>query len=117
MRVARRKKKDINDIYDGPLKDRRFGLRVDDDIEVLFMAGDIPKKLEGRLLRQTASYLELLDGDGVYHIIHNDWVVMVTLKRHNRPHPSEDPELMKKKSQKKDTKKEIRKDEPSPQYA
>ena len=116
MRMPRKKKTDpYADVYDGPLKDRRFGLRIDDDIEVLFMAGDIPKKIEGRLLRQSTSYLEILDSDGVYHLIHNDWVVMVTLKRHNRPYPSDDPELKKKTRAKK--KAEDKKEEPTLQYA
>lgn len=115
--MPRKKKKtdSYEDVYDGPLKERKFGLRIDDDIEVLLMAGDIPKRVEGRLLRQTTSSLEILDTEGVYHLIHNDWVVMITLKRHNRPHPADDPELKKKSRTKK--KVEEKKEEPTLQYA
>lgn len=85
------------DITTGPLKDRKFGLRIDDDVLVRIMAGDSPIEVEGRILRHTTTALELIDTKGTYHWISNDWVIEVVLKRHNRPHPSDDPEYKKPK--------------------
>lgn len=88
------------DIITGPIKDRRFGLRIDDDIHVLVMAGDHPVEIEGRLLRHTTTALEMVDSEGNYHWISNDWIIKIQLKRHNRPHPKDDPEYKKPKPKK-----------------
>lgn len=90
---------EYEDITTGPLKDRRFGLRIDDDVIVRIMAGDRPLVVEGRVLKHTTTALELIDTEGIYHWISNDWIIEVVLKKHNRPHPSDDPEYKKPKRQ------------------
>lgn len=84
-------KNEFNDIIDGKLKDRKFGLRVDDDIEVYIVGGDILRVIRGRILEHKNG-LHLVDEDGRYHRISYDWVTDIIVIRHNRPHPSEDIE-------------------------
>jgi len=83
------------DIYDGPLKDRSFGLRVDDDIEISVIAGNSLINYKGRILA-IKDDLELLDDEGSYHKIVMDWMVDIKLIRHNRPLPEQDPEMVKR---------------------
>ncbi len=97
---------EFQDIFDGPLKERKFGFRIDDEVIATIMAGDEAMILQGRLLRHSATYVEILDEEGTYHRVNNDWIITVELVKHKRPHPSEDKEYKKKKSGKKDKKDE-----------
>ena len=81
----------FKDITKGKLKERRFGLRVDDDIVVYIVGGDVLRVVRGRILEHKSG-LHLVDEDGHYHRISYDWVTDIIVLRHNRPHPAEDKE-------------------------
>jgi len=85
-----------SDVTTGKIIDRRYGLRVDDDIEVYIIAGDTLKIVKGRVLDHKKD-LHLEDEDGYYHRISFDWVADIVVLKHNRPHPTEDPEYKRKK--------------------
>jgi hypothetical protein len=85
-----------DDVTTGKIIDRRYGLRIDDDIEVYIIAGDTLKVVKGRVLDHKKD-LHLEDEDGYYHRISFDWVADIILLKHNRPHPTEDPEYKRKK--------------------
>jgi hypothetical protein len=80
------------DITTGKLSDRRFGLRIDDDVEVYIVGGDSLRVVRGRILDYKKD-LQIIDEDGYYHKISYDWITDIVVLRHNRPHPSEDAEL------------------------
>lgn len=82
----------------GKIRERRFGLRIDDDVEVYIIAGDQLRVVKGRILDYKKD-LHLMDENGLYHKISFDWVAEIVVLAHNRPHPSEDPELRKPKPQ------------------
>ncbi len=90
------KRSKYKDKTNGKIKERRFGLRIDDDVEVYIIAGDQLRIVEGRVLDYKKD-LHLLDNEGYYHKISFDWVADIIVHRHNRPHPSEDPEYQRKK--------------------
>ena len=98
--MSRRKGKSTNkqleDKTTGKMKERRFGLRIDDDVEVYIIAGNMLKLVKGRIL-DFKKDLHLEDTDGHYHKISFDWVADIVVINHNRPHPSEDPELKRPK--------------------
>ena len=83
------------DIFDGTLNKRRFGLRIDDDVVVYIVGGDLLRVVKGRVLEHKKG-LHLVDEEGHYHRISYDWVTDIIVLRHNRPAPGEDPELRKK---------------------
>jgi hypothetical protein len=87
--------KDMLDRYDGPLKNRSFGLRIDDDVEVQIIAGNSLISITGRII-SFKDDLELVDSAGSYHKITMDWIVDVKLIGHNRPIPELDPEMVRK---------------------
>ena len=76
----------------GPLKERRYGLRIDDEVEVYIVAGDVLRVVTGRVLTHKDG-LHLIDSDGFYHKVSFDWITDLRVLKHNRPHPSEDPEF------------------------
>jgi hypothetical protein len=80
----------------GKIKERRFGLRIDDEVEVYIIAGDQLKIVNGRILDYKKD-LHLMDKDGYYHKISFDWIADIVVLSHNRPHPAEDPEYQRKK--------------------
>ena len=80
----------------GKLKERKFGLRIDDDVEVYIIAGDQLRIVKGRVLDYKKD-LHLEDTKGNYHKISFDWVADIVVLNHNRPHPSEDPEFKRPK--------------------
>jgi len=90
-----RKKQDIEDIFDGPIKKRRYGLRIDDDLDITIIAGNTLMNVEGRLLSDNDD-LEIVDTEGYYHRVIMDWVVDIKVIRHNRPPQSMDPEMAKR---------------------
>lgn len=81
----------------GKIKERRYGLRIDDDVEVFIIAGDQLKVVRGRILDYKKD-LHLEDDKGFYHKISFDWVADIVVLGHNRPHPAEDPELKRPKT-------------------
>ena len=81
----------FNDVIDGKLKNRQFGLRVDDDIEVYIVGGDTLRVVKGRILEHKNG-LHIIDVEGHYHRISYDWVTDIIVLKHNRPHPSQDSE-------------------------
>ena len=89
-------KSKFKDKTKGKIKERRFGLRIDDDVEVYIIAGDQLKVVQGRVLDYKKD-LHLEDKDGLYHKISFDWVADIIILAHNRPHPSDDPEYKRKK--------------------
>jgi hypothetical protein len=85
-----------SDVTTGKITERRYGLRIDDDIEVYIIAGDALRIVKGRVLDHKKD-LHLEDEDGYYHRISFDWVADIVVLKHNRPHPAEDPEYKRKK--------------------
>ena len=83
------------DTLDGPLSKRRFGLRVDDEVIVYIVGGDLLRVVKGRVLEHKKG-LHLVDEEGHYHRISYDWVTDIIVLRHNRPAAAEDPELRRK---------------------
>jgi hypothetical protein len=81
----------------GKIRERRFGIRIDDEVEVYIIAGDQLRIVKGRILDYKKD-LHLLDENDFYHKISFDWVADIVVLSHNRPHPSEDPELKKPKA-------------------
>jgi hypothetical protein len=81
----------------GKIRERRYGLRIDDDVEVYIIAGDMLRTVKGRVLDYKKD-LHLVDEDGFYHKISFDWVADIIVLAHNRPHPLEDPELKRPKA-------------------
>lgn len=89
------KHEDLEDILDGELRSRRFGIRIDDQVEVTVIAGNEIIQIEGRLLSMKDE-VELVDKDGNYIQIMADWVVAIKVLEHNRPLPEKDKELARK---------------------
>ena len=105
--MARQKRKDdaqapepkadqpFPDRFEGPLRDRSFGLRIDDDIEVKVIAGNSLINMKGRVL-SFKDDLEIVDEEGYYHKVVMDWIVDTKILTHNRPPPEKDPELIRR---------------------
>lgn len=89
------KDNDMDDVFEGELKKRRFGIRIDDDVEITVIAGNEIITVAGRLLSMKDE-IELLDVEGRYVQIMADWVVSIKVLNHNRPLPEKDSELAKK---------------------
>ena len=87
------------DVTTGKIRQRRFGIRIDDDIIVYVVGGDTLRVIEGKVL-QHKSGLHLVDTDGYYHRISYDWVTDIVITRHNRPHPKDDKEAAAKRRRK-----------------
>ncbi len=87
------------DVTTGKIINRKYGLRVDDEIEVYIIAGDMLRIVKGRVLDHKKD-LHLVDDDGLYHRISFDWVADIVVLKHNRPHPSDDPEFKRHKEPK-----------------
>ena len=86
------------DVFSGPLLDRRVGLRRDDLVEVLLDARALLKDAEpwirGRLLGTNKNSFEILTDDGRYHHVARDVIVELVLVAHLRPPYIDDRELM-----------------------
>lgn len=94
-RSSKKKDEEFQDIFDGELKKRRYGIRIDDDLEITVIAGNELLTVQGRLLSMKDD-LEIVDQDGQYMKIIMDWVVAIRVLGHNRPRPDVDTELVKK---------------------
>lgn len=86
---------ELKDILDGELKNRRFGIRVDDELEITIIAGNELLTVKGRLLSMRDD-IEMVDDEGHYIKVMEDWVVAIKVLKHNRPPPEKDLELAKK---------------------
>ena len=100
---SRKKKPEFKDKTKGPLRQRRYGVQIDDDVVVYIVGGDTLRVVKGKVLDHRKE-LQLVDDEGFYHRISYDWITDLVVLAHNRPHPSDDPEY-KKKSEKKPVKK------------
>ena len=86
------------DIPDGPLIERRHGLRRDDLVEVELDAraypGDTDLIIRGRLMSSGKTMIELLDSEGEMHYVAKDVIVRLLLVAHMRPPYIDDDELL-----------------------
>jgi len=86
------------DVFFGPLIDRRSGLRKDDLIELLIDAralrADDDPWVRGMLLATSRKAVEMLDEFGQYRSIARDVIVEVRLVTHLRKPYIEDDELL-----------------------
>ncbi len=89
---------DLNDVFHGPLLERKSGLRKDDIIEVLLDARALPSDTDpwvrGMLIGTSRSAVEVLDENGEFRSIARDVIVEVRLVTHLRHPYIEDRELM-----------------------
>ena len=68
MPRGRKSRGKLDDKTTGKLKERKFGLRIDDDVEVYIIAGDQLRIVKGRVLDYKKD-LHLEDSKGFYHKI------------------------------------------------
>jgi len=89
---------DRNDVFFGPLIDRRSGLRKDDLIKLLIDARALRSEedpwVRGMLLATSRNAVEMLDENGEYRSIARDVIVEVRLVTHLRKPYIEDDELL-----------------------
>ena len=89
---------DRNDVFFGPLSDRRSGLRKDDLIKLLIDARALRAEedpwVRGMLLATSRNAVEMLDENGEYRSIARDVIVEVRLVTHLRKPYIEDDELL-----------------------
>jgi|TARA_B100000073_G_C23634905_1_gene534170 hypothetical protein len=89
---------DRNDVFFGPLIDRRSGLRKDDLIKLLIDARALRAEedpwVRGMLLATSRNAVEMLDENGEYRSIARDVIVEVRLVTHLRKPYIEDDELL-----------------------
>ncbi|HIC50763.1 MAG TPA: hypothetical protein EYP01_04885 [Candidatus Poseidoniales archaeon] len=89
---------DLNDVFHGPLIDRKSGLRKDDIIEILLDARALPPEVEpwvrGVLVGTSRNAVEILDEDGDFRSIARDVIVELRLVTHLRRPYIEDKELL-----------------------
>ena len=89
---------DRNDVFFGPLIDRRSGLRKDDLIKLLIDARALRAEedpwVRGMLLATSRNAVEILDENGEYRSIARDVIVEVRLVTHLRKSYIEDDELL-----------------------
>ena len=88
----------VENVYHGPLIDRRHGLRRDDLVEIELDARAYPEGsdlvINGRLLSTGKSSIELVDEFGTFQYIARDVIVKLTLIAHMRPAYLDDEELL-----------------------
>lgn len=86
------------DVADGPLIERRHGLRRDDLVEVELDARAYPEKndliVRGRLMSSGKSMIELMDTEGEMQYVAKDVIVRLRLIAHMRPPYIDDEELL-----------------------
>ena len=89
---------DRNDVFFGPLIDRRSGLRKDDLIKLLIDARALRAEedpwVRGMLLATSRNAVEMLDENGEYRSIARDVIVEVRLVTHLRKPYIDDDELL-----------------------
>ncbi len=89
---------DLEDVFHGPLLERRSGLRKDDLIEILLDARALPEDtnpwVRGMLLGTSRNAVEILDERGSFRSIARDVIVEVRLVTHLRRPYIDDRELL-----------------------
>ncbi|HJM13595.1 MAG TPA: hypothetical protein QF641_03795 [Candidatus Thalassarchaeaceae archaeon] len=89
----------LEDVFHGPLMDRKSGLRRDDLIEVLLDQRMLPKdrdpRTRGMLVGTNRNSIDMVDEDGDFRSIARDVIVEVRLVTHLRRTYIEDKELLK----------------------
>lgn len=90
--------KENEDIFHGPLIDRKHGLRKDDLIEISIDDRVLPKnenrKIGGMLIGTTRNSVDVLDADGNFLSISRDRIVQIKIIIHLRKTYLEDEELL-----------------------
>ena len=90
---------ELQDVFHGPLSERRAGLRKDDLLEILIDYRALPKGsdnwVRGMLLGTTRNAVEIMDESGSFRSIARDVIVEVRLLAHMRLPYLEDKEMMK----------------------
>ena len=89
---------DLEDVFHGPLLERRSGLRKDDLIEIQLDARALPEDtnpwVRGMLLGTSRNAVEILDESGSFRSIARDVIVEVRVVTHLRRPYIEDRELL-----------------------
>ncbi|MDP7002903.1 MAG: hypothetical protein QF911_04975 [Candidatus Thalassarchaeaceae archaeon] len=89
----------LGDVFNGPLMDRKSGLRRDDIIEVLLDRRMLPEDMEpwvrGMLVGTNRNSIDVLDESNGFRSIARDVIVEVRLVTHLRRTYIEDKELLK----------------------
>ena len=89
---------DLQDVFHGPLLERRSGLRKDDLIEILLDSRALPRDanpwVRGMLIGTSRNAVEILDESGGFRSIARDVIVEVRLVTHLRRPYIEDKELL-----------------------
>jgi hypothetical protein len=89
---------EIEDIFHGPLMDRKYGLRKDDLIEIVIDNRALPKgeetRVRGMLIGTSRSSVDILDRSGDFRSIARDIIVEIKLVIHLRKTYLEDEELL-----------------------
>ncbi len=90
---------DLSDVFQGPLMDRKYGLRKDDLVEVLLDRRMLPEDrdpfVRGMMVGGRSTSIDILDEDGDFRSISRDVIVEVRLVSHLRKAYIEDKELLK----------------------
>ena len=89
----------LDDVFHGPLMDRKSGLRRDDLIEILLDRRMLPDDkdpfVRGMLVGTNRNSIDILDQNGDFRSIARDVIVEVRLVPHLRRTYIEDKELLK----------------------
>ncbi|MDP6870646.1 MAG: hypothetical protein QGI73_00225 [Candidatus Thalassarchaeaceae archaeon] len=89
----------LQDVFHGPLSERRAGLRKDDLLEIMIDSRALPSDTDnivnGMLLGTTRNAVEIMDSEGAFRSIARDVIVEVRLLAHMRLPYLEDKEMMK----------------------
>ncbi|MBN56014.1 MAG: hypothetical protein CMA79_06250 [Euryarchaeota archaeon] len=89
----------LDDVFHGPLMDRKSGLRRDDLIEILLDRRMLPDDkdpfVRGMLVGTNRNSIDILDQNGDFRSIARDVIVEVRLVTHLRRTYIEDKELLK----------------------
>jgi len=90
---------ELEDVFSGPLMDRKSGLRRDDLIELVLDKRMLPDGMESLirclLVGTNRNSIDILDEDGVFRSVARDVIVEVRLVTHLRKTYIEDRELLK----------------------
>ncbi len=88
----------IQDVFHGPLSERRAGLRKDDIVEIFIdsraLSADSEAIARGMLIGTTRNAVEIVDDSGTFRSIARDVIVEVRLIAHMRVPYLEDREMM-----------------------
>tara|TARA_B100000287_G_scaffold303803_1_gene286947 strand:+ start:2556 stop:2993 length:438 start_codon:yes stop_codon:yes gene_type:complete len=91
--------KELEDVFHGPLMDRKYGLRKDDLVEILLDRRMIPEdrspQIRGMMVGGRSTSIDILDENGDFRSVSRDVIVEVRLVSHLRRTYIEDEELLK----------------------